>query len=264
MKAAAVLTVIAVAAVAVFAQDPAPGWLSYATAKCPAGQRMTHFEGQWQVPSNPSPSFAFFSPWIGADTSDNLCLIQPVNPWLGNSWAAYTEYYQWSNSYNRNSASIGVNAGDTMHGVMSFNDGAEQSYTITQTDVTTGQSSSMTIPVQKENGKYKTYEIQYVVFEKVAQCNQYPPNGKVSFTNLIVKCNNVTVTPQWSTGVVDEVCDFKATVVSPSQIDITWNPASDKNPTPEQLLHNRAGLKRRRMTLGQARRALLTRITKKQ
>ena len=28
-------------------------------------------------------------------TSDNLNLLQPVNPWLGNEWQIYNEYYQW-------------------------------------------------------------------------------------------------------------------------------------------------------------------------
>eukprot|EP01052_Picozoa_sp_SAG31_P059281 SAG31_NODE_18601_length_630_cov_0.772128_1_plen_36_part_10 len=34
------------------------------------------------------------------DPADNLNLIQPVNPWTGRSWSAYTEYFQWSPEHN--------------------------------------------------------------------------------------------------------------------------------------------------------------------
>ena len=71
---------------------------------------------QWTVLNNPQPSGAFYSPWFGMDPADNLNLIQvsthqqaththyyacillppatctqPVNPWEGFGWSAYTE-----------------------------------------------------------------------------------------------------------------------------------------------------------------------------
>lgn len=49
----------------VLAQDPAPGWLGYATASCPPGTKVTHMEAKWKVGANPQPSEAFFSPWFG-------------------------------------------------------------------------------------------------------------------------------------------------------------------------------------------------------
>jgi hypothetical protein len=215
--------VVALVISAAVAQDPAPGWLAYATAQCPAGTRITHMEAKWKVGQSPNPSFAFFSPWFGIDASDNLNLLQPVNPWMGTSWAMYTEYYQWSPSYNQNSQSHQVNAGDILHGTVTFNGEDQQSYTLTQTDLTTGKTSQQTIPVQKKNGVHKNYTVQYVVYEKVAQCYQYPPDNQVTFYDIAVFCNGVPYTPQWTTGVVDEVCNFQAHVVSPSQIQITWD-----------------------------------------
>lgn len=218
------LTIIACLAVLIAAQDPAPGWLAYATAQCPAGTRITHMEAKWKVGVNPPESFAFFSPWFGIDTTDNLNLLQPVNPWMGSGWSMYTEYYQWSPSNNVDSNQYNVNAGDQLWGQVTFDGEDKQSYTLKQTDVTTGQTSQMTIPVQRgSDGNHKNYTVQYIVYEKVAQCYQYGSDQKVTFEDIIVYCNGVKVSPQWTTGIVENVCDFKAHVISPSEVQITWN-----------------------------------------
>ena len=74
------------------AQDPAGGWLGYARALPPSGkpgQRLTYISARWKNNANPRPSNSFYSPWFGIDTSDNLNLLQPVNPWLGDQWVIY-------------------------------------------------------------------------------------------------------------------------------------------------------------------------------
>ena len=71
------------------AQDPAQGWLAYARALPPSGkpgQRLTYISARWKNNANPRNSNSFYSPWFGIDTADNLNLLQPVNPWLGNEW----------------------------------------------------------------------------------------------------------------------------------------------------------------------------------
>ena len=70
----------------------APGWLGYATASCPAGTTLTFMDGWWPVGATPKRSQNFYSPWFGIDASDNLNLLQPVNPWMGNEWLIYNEY----------------------------------------------------------------------------------------------------------------------------------------------------------------------------
>lgn len=67
-----------------------------------------------------------------------------------------------------------VQPGDILHGVVTFNP-QNESYTIVHTDLTDGWSVSAEIPVQREGGKAKIYNIAYIVFEKPAECNQYPP-----------------------------------------------------------------------------------------
>lgn len=67
------------AAVAVSAQDPAQGWLGYAKAVSPTGAgRISYIEATWVNGGNPKQGGAFYSPWFGIETSDNLNLFQPV------------------------------------------------------------------------------------------------------------------------------------------------------------------------------------------
>ena len=73
------------------------------------------------------------------DPSDNLNLIQPVNPWSGSvlrggAWSAYTEYYQWKPTKNSNSDQFTVVSGNTLHGSMVY-DASTDSYTLTQSCV---------------------------------------------------------------------------------------------------------------------------------
>ena len=235
------------------AQDPAPGWLAYATAQCPEGTKITSMEAKWLVGANPPSSFAFFSPWFGIDASDNLNLLQPVNPWMGDSWSMYTEYYQWSPSNNEDSTQYSVSAGDQLWGKVVYNGDSQQSYTLTQTDVTSGQSSSMTIPVQQaDDGTNKNYTVMYIVYEKVAQCAHYPPDQKVTFSDIKVTCSGDAVAPAWTTSYVEDVCNFRAHVVSPSEVTITWD-TSAANPKQEQFARNKLGHLDRHVPAGRTR-----------
>jgi hypothetical protein len=64
------------------AQDPAQGWTAYARALPSSGSKtakLLHASATWKNLGNAKSSAAFYSPWFGSDTSDNLNLIQPVN-----------------------------------------------------------------------------------------------------------------------------------------------------------------------------------------
>ena len=77
------LLVITLLTIQVLSQDPAEGWLGYAVGTNPDGGIITYIEAKWKVGQNPKRGCAFFSPWYGIEASDNLNLIQPVNPWTG-------------------------------------------------------------------------------------------------------------------------------------------------------------------------------------
>lgn len=202
-------------------QDPAHGWLGYAKAVSPTGGRLTYMEASWKVGSNPKSGGAFFSPWFGIESADNLNLIQPVNPWTGNHWEIYNEYFQWKPVHNENSRSHNVKAGDTLFGAVSFN-AANQSYTV-QHSSSDGWSVTSEINVQKSGSSYKNYTIGYVVFEKKARCSQYPSDGEVTFYNIKMEYDGKVVTPKWTTAYVDDVCNNRAAVVDSKTIKISWN-----------------------------------------
>eukprot|EP00036_Acanthoecidae_sp_10tr_P011183 CAMPEP_0182926210 /NCGR_PEP_ID=MMETSP0105_2-20130417/11204_1 /TAXON_ID=81532 ORGANISM="Acanthoeca-like sp., Strain 10tr" /NCGR_SAMPLE_ID=MMETSP0105_2 /ASSEMBLY_ACC=CAM_ASM_000205 /LENGTH=257 /DNA_ID=CAMNT_0025064091 /DNA_START=35 /DNA_END=808 /DNA_ORIENTATION=+ len=203
------------------AQDPAGGWMAYAVGSVPAGTtRITRLSMSWVVSKNPRWSRAFFSPWFGMDPADNLNLIQPVNPWSGTAWSAYTEYFQWSPVHNSNSNQIRADGGQTLHGSLVYNADAD-SYSLTQTNVDTGESSTQTVACQ--NGK--KYTLPYVVYEKLFPCGDYPPDGVVTFTNITVECDNKDCTSdvRWDSQVKDANCNMKANIHSPTEISITWD-----------------------------------------
>lgn len=221
------------------AQDPAHGWLGYAKGTSPTGGRLTYMEAYWKVGANPKIGGAFFSPWFGIESSDNLNLIQPVNPWTGNHWEIYNEYFQWKPVHNENSRSHNVKAGDILFGAVSFNP-SNQSYTVTHTS-SDGWSVTSEIKVQKSGSTYKNYTIGYIVFEKKARCSQYPSDGEVTFYNIKMEYDGKVVEPKWETAYVDDVCNNRASVVDSNTIKITWN-TEDEEGDVEDIVDTRPGI----------------------
>jgi len=231
------------------AQDPAHGWMAYAVGSLPSSvERITNIEMTWTVPADARRSlFAFYSPWFGMDPADNLNLLQPVNPWNGRSWSMYTEYYQWKPTHNSNSKTYKVEGGQTLHGSIKYDDSSD-SYTITQTNVETGDVSSQVVKCQ--NGK--KFTVPYVVFEKTFPCKDYPPDGVISFKNIIVECDGQDCTSDvaWKGDIMDDNCNMKAVVdkanlaYDSNEIAITWDTSSSSkydNHTASDLIKLNAG-----------------------
>ena len=129
----------------VAAQDPAEGWLEYAMSSLPSSvERITRLEITWTV--GQALSWAFFSRWFGMDPADNLNLIQPGEP-LDRKFVVDVH---WSPENNSNSWSYTVMAGQTLHGALVYS-AADDSYTLSQTVVETGETSSQV--VQCQSGK---------------------------------------------------------------------------------------------------------------
>ena len=131
-------------------------------------ERITRMEMTWTVGAAPPRSGSFFSPWFGMDPSDNLNLIQPVNPWAGSrfrdgSWGAYTEYYQWSPTHNSNSDNFAVNSGDTLKGSLVYDESSD-SYTLTQSCVESGATSTQVVACQ--SGKKYNLPVSSIVFHQ--------------------------------------------------------------------------------------------------
>jgi hypothetical protein len=167
---------------------------------------------------------AFFSPWFGIESSDNLNLIQPVNPWEGYGWSIYNEYFQWSPVYNYNSASTSVNAGDVLFGSVEYV-ASNQTYTVIHSDLNSGWSVTSSIPIQNgPDGNPKLFDHAWFVMEKSQwDCDQYPPDNKVTFTNILIEWDGVKTAPSWSTAYVDDNCNCRAHIVDPATVQITWD-----------------------------------------
>ena len=132
--------------------------MAYAVGDIGSYERITLIEMTWKVGAEPKSSLAFYSPWFGMDPDDNENLLQPVNPWSGRSWSMYTEYFQWKPVRNSNSKAVSARAGQTLHGMISY-DQSTDSYIISQTIVETGEISTQTVKCQ--NGK--KFRVPYVV-----------------------------------------------------------------------------------------------------
>lgn len=82
-----------------------------------------------------------------------------MNPWVGDGWEQYIEYFQWSPENNYDSASASASPGDVLFANVTFNEAA-QTYTAFHKNMNTGWSVSHTLPVQRRrDGTYKNYTI---------------------------------------------------------------------------------------------------------
>eukprot|EP01116_Phalansterium_solitarium_P003808 TRINITY_DN1463_c0_g1_i1.p1 TRINITY_DN1463_c0_g1~~TRINITY_DN1463_c0_g1_i1.p1 ORF type:complete len:228 (+),score=85.76 TRINITY_DN1463_c0_g1_i1:229-912(+) len=224
----AVLVALLGASLVADAQDPASSWLGYAKAVNPTGgdSVVSFAAAKWVVPDNPEVWGAYLTPWFGIETSDNLNLIQPVNPWNMDTWTMYNEYFQWKPVHNENSVSSSdVKAGDVIEGSVTFN-AFEQSYAVYIGNQRTHWNTTTKFAVQKTDaGVYKNYTTVYFVQEHPpASCRQYPRNGQVTFYDITIEHDSVQVEPKWSTGFVADACGCRAAVLNSTAVQITWKP----------------------------------------
>ena len=133
-----------------------------------------------------------------------------------------------------------MHPGDQLYGNVTYQP-ESNSYKAVHTS-SDGWSVETTIPVQGN----KNYTIVYFVFEKAANCQQYPPEGEVVFTDIRIDYDGVQQTPTWTTGIVDDVCNNRAHIVNETSVSITWD-AAGTDPSPELIAAHRAvGMQPRR------------------
>ena len=82
---------------AVFANDPAPSWLTYAVYTAPKNGMVTMVNTTWIVPSLPAKKFGSNAPgwWYGVQTSEgDGALIQPILAY-GYKGSHYSIFNAW-------------------------------------------------------------------------------------------------------------------------------------------------------------------------
>lgn len=113
--------------------------------------------------------------------------------------------------------------GDVLFGSVTYI-AENSSYTVYHSDLNDGWEVYSSIPIQKDgNGSPKKYTIVYFVMEKVWDCNQYSPDGIVTFYDIKVMYDNKQVNPKWTTSYVDDNCNCRAHILNSTAISITWD-----------------------------------------
>lgn len=83
--------------------------------------------------------------------------------------------------------------------------------------------------------------VPYVVYEKVFPCKMYPPEEKVTFTDIVAECDGKDCRSEivWTAKVKDANCNMAAHIAAGgSEISITWDtsaPSKYDNMTATEL-----------------------------
>lgn len=181
---------------------PPSSWVmdSIATSSAPA----VHMTATFIVPAAPTNSegqTVFLFP--GLRPANGASVLQPVLQW-GNGTPAW-EIASWSCAAVSggpcpHSDYVSVNSGDEIFGEILGNNCSttgQCEWTITSTDKTTGQSTTLTTKHDKRSyvllfgGVLESYGI--------SQCNDYPSNGNAMFSNInFYDAQNNLLAPSWS------------------------------------------------------------------
>lgn len=203
------------------------GWVEYAMAQTttPLGYLTT----TWPVPAAPSAGGAVIFFFPGAEPSDGSTVLQPVLQYGvssaggGNYWAA-ASWYCCPSGWSHYSPLINVSTGDTIAGTMSSTcSGGTCDWTITTTDQTTGQTS--TLPAAGVTTPFIYNYGAVLEAHLLTNCNQYPATGTTTFSNLVLKDQNGNpIAPNWQGSVmnVQPRCSYKVTNSGATSVTITY------------------------------------------
>jgi len=203
--------------------------LGYAKAVAPQNvppdQIITHISAKWTVPKSPQKLQSSFQLWFGIEASDGLNAIQPVLSWAQSHYEIYVEYFQVSPEKDVLTKSQPVNVNDVLRGSISLTP-KRDAYFITFENLSGDKwSVNTTIPIQENtNGAdLKKYTIAYFVLEPKVDCNEYSASNQATFYDIEIQYEGKTVTPQWSTNFIQDVCDCRAFVLNSTSVQLTWN-----------------------------------------
>ncbi len=159
------------------------------------------------VPSPPVVTGAtdFFFP--GSEPSDGSTILQPVLQYGpsaaggGNYWSV-ASWFCCPAGWSTHSTLVNVNAGDSLSGVMTSTcSGGTCNWNITTIDQTSGTSTVLLAEnvaspfLWNFGGVLESYNL--------AACNQYPPDGTIAFSSIVLRDQNGNLmTPTWGNWVI--------------------------------------------------------------
>ncbi len=235
---------VAVFALCASANDPAGSWLSYAAWTAPDNGVITSLNTTWTVPSLPATSLGSNAPgwWFGVQTKDgNGALIQPILAYgyTGSHFSIFNGCFDWTDGSWTTSDDQTVQPGDKITSSVVYNKD-DNSYTMYIASEQTQWSISTKYAIKKEQ-KEPESTAYFVLEHQPLTCRAYPTDGAMNFTNIYLEVDGKQVTPEWEAKQERPACDSKATIVDPTTIQFTWNPATEADgATPVKWGHGRA------------------------
>jgi len=173
------------------------GWITWGSV---SGQSYNSFNGTWNVPQAPSSNdqqlLYFFT---GLEDAQGDEIIQPVLQWGtspagGGAFWAVASWWVTSTGQSLYSSLSNANPGDTIDGTMQEH--SPGSWTI-DTLVNGGNLVSLSVsnvaPQQMASVTLEAYN--------VAGCNDYPADGSMTFSNLILEDSGTVQNPSWTPNV---------------------------------------------------------------
>jgi len=205
--------------------DPASSWLAYTISKG-GGKRITSINATWVVPSLPKIQTRGSEPgwWFGIEPEPALNLLQPILAWGYDRFPQYSifnGYYEWDNLTWFSGKQGGVSPGDTIFGSITFLP-ESNSYEMFIECKKTGFQVADRIAVE---GKIVYTDAYFVVEHQPSNCEEYPSNGEVIFSNINIELENQPVIPEWQAFQYRPACESTAHILNSSSVSFTWNPS---------------------------------------
>jgi len=214
----------------VSAQDPSNSWLSYAAATGGSSAKITALNTTWKVPQDPVQKSGSNAPgwWFGVQTANGRgALIQPILAWADGSpqWTIFNGVFDWNDQSWHQSRQIVVSPGDTITSSVIY-DASGKRFVMWIASKESGKS--VTTPYKEHAGQIES--VAYFVLEHAPNsCKAYPPDGELTFTNIVMEVDGKVITPKWEAKQQRPACSSEAMIVSSSEIKFTWSAHSNNS-----------------------------------
>lgn len=131
----------------------------------------------------------------------------------------FHEIFDWTDMHDSASKHVTVKAGEVITAAVDFK-ASDNSYEMSMSS-SSGGSISYNYPLRSAQ---KTSEsVGYFVLEhQPGNCDEYPPNGKVTWTDIKIEVDGDTAGAKWEAKQEQPACSSKVTVVDQSTIELTW------------------------------------------
>jgi len=205
------------------------GWQVYAYYN--GSNQLTMYTGNWVVPPNPASNggqilYSFNglqNSFSGAGPDIDIDIIQPVlqygtTPAGGGNYWAMASWYVAEDGTALFSTVLKVKVADMIYGIMEMT--SPDHWFISGNDTNSGKSTSLS--VSKPNTKFEPWAFVTLEVYEVTNCDQYPANGKIPYTNLAITSKSGPETPNWTTGTQQKICKESISVESPTAVTISF------------------------------------------